>query len=355
MDPRWLPWCWGAGAIACGVLFFAVQPWRAEWRMGWNLMRQYPAAWLAAWGLAAVDALEAWAHGQSTGGIAGTTNGMVVSAVRQSLQGWTFGAGAGLLGIGLLLFNAGGMRRGMIKGVESVTGKRGRVWLGVLWVGALALAADVLLQGREIPAVWSMVVTFLAVPLTGWVSAAVLGGWLLLAETAGRKPGKVAGVRWMESAAAHAARLWPWIILHGLGWWLCRWLPGPGVHYLGWALVVGAVGLGFAPLVFLHVKQLPEAGLGLGRALQLWRVAGWQLLTWLMGAAILFYGWGSLVVLLSALAVGAPDGVKLLLAGAAGMGQICLTFLSLGAWVAFRTAEAPGPPRGKRSSKAKSP
>ena len=116
-----------------------------------------------------------------------------------------------------------------------------------------------------------------------------------------------------------------------------------------------AVGLGFAPLVFLHVKQLPEAGLGLGRALQLWRVAGWQLLTWLMGAAILFYGWGSLGVLLSALAVGAPDGVKFLLASAAGMGQICLTFLSLGAWVAFRTAEAPGPPRGKRSSKAKSP
>jgi hypothetical protein len=354
MDPRWLPWCWGAGAIGCGVVFFLIQPWRVQWRNGWNLMRRYPKAWLLAAGLAMADIPGSWAHGSPVGGDTGIEEEIVAVSVRQALQGWTLGAGAGLVVAGMLLFNVGGIRRGMIKGVESVTGKRGRVWLGVLFAGALALAADLLLQGKDMPALWTMVVTLVAVPLTGWVSAAVLAGWLLLAETDGRMPAKIPGVRWLETSAAHAARLWPWILLHGLGWWLVRWLPHEAVYYSAWALTVGAVGFGFAPLIFLHVKQLPGTMQGIRGALQLWKGSAWQPLVWLMGAGVLFYAWSAVRLVLASAAAGAPDGVKVVLAALGGLGQICLTFLSLGAWVAFRLADVSPSPQRKSSRKAKS-
>ena len=352
MDPRWLPWCWVAGAIGCAAVFFGVQPWRAEWRQGRDLVWKYPASWLVPAGLLALDALPGlrrWAGWDSNQESAA---GWVAATLMDALHGWTFGVGSALLLAVLLAGNVAGMRRGMLKGVESVTGRSGRGMLAVLLTGALAVLADFALQGRGVPVVWHGVVTVLAIPLVGGVAAVVLAGLLLLAETVVRAPGKVAEVRWLESAAAHAARLWPWALTHGLGWWLGRWLPPEATDYLKWAVAVAGLGFAFAPLVFLHVRTAAEGREGLTRAVDFWVIKGWQPLAWMMVAGMIFFLWHLAGQGVQTIATEAPLPLQIGLAGALGLGQIGLTVMALGAWVALRLAGAPPSSRPRRSRKA---
>lgn len=353
MDPRWLPWCWGAGAIGCAAVFFGVQPWQAEWRRGVDLVWKYPASWLLPAGLLALDALPGLRP--PPGGLSGQegkAGGWVAEALLEALHGWTFGAGPALLLALLLAFNLAGMRRGMLKGVESVTGGSGRGFLVLFTAGALALLADLALRGRGVPVVWHGVVTTLAVPLVGGVAAIILAGLLLLAETMVRAPGKMEGVRWLESAAAHGARLWPWGLAHGLGWWFSRWLPLEAMTYLKWGVVVGGLGFCFAPLVFLHVRRTAEAREGWQRAVDFWAVKGWQPLAWVMVAGILFFPWYLAGQGLGRMAAEAPRPLQIGLAAVFALGQIGLTVMALGAWVALRLAGVPPPARPRRSRKA---
>lgn len=356
MDPRWWPWCWAAGAAGSAAVCWWVQPWRAEFRMGWELVRKYPAAWLIPAVLAGLDYLAAWGTGGLRTMESGQTHPAVflamARAVREGWHGWTFGPGAGL-GLALLLVvNAAGLRRGFLKGVESVTGWSGGWMLTLLLVGAAGLVADVLLRGRGLPAAWHVVVSGLAVPLMGWVSAAVWAGLLLLAETLIRAPEKMAGVRWLESAAAHAARLWPWALVHGLGAWLVRWLPPGVVSGVEIGLLVPVLLLPFAPLLFLHVRGASDAAEGFGMSLQLWSRKAWQVVVWLAVAGMLFFAWNLSGRVLAAAVPGAwwpavEAGQRL--------GQIALTVLALGAWVALRLTGNPPPARSARLPRKASP
>jgi len=343
MDPHWLPWCWGAGAAGCAAIFFAVQPWREEFRQGFALVRKYPAAWAVPVGLAVVDGLAVgWAGRvpQLPESGAGRWSAM---ALAQAWQGMSYGPAVALLGVVLVLFNVAGLRQGFLKGVDSVMGRGGRAALALLAAGALALVADAALAGREVAPGWHMAVSILAIPAVGWPAAAVLAGLLLLAETESRAPEKVAEVRWMESAAAHTARLWPWALGHGLGWWLGRWLPGPAEEVAGW--VAAAVGgwMAFAPAVFLHVKHGSEWRGGLARALGLWRSCGWQPLAWGAVAGMVFFLWFQAGKGLAGLVADAPDGLRIVLACGHGIVHIGLTVGMLGTWMSFRTAGQPLP------------
>lgn len=354
MDPRWLPWCWAVGAAGCAVLFWTVQPWRREWTGGARLVRKFPAAWLLPAVLLGLDAmpwnimlggpagLGAWNPGGTSGWTA------VGCAVVQSLQGFHFGPCAALVGALLVTVNAWGMRRGFLRGVSSVTGWRGYTVLAGLLTGAAALLAGMLPVGQGLPQVWHMAAAALAIPLVGWVSAVVLAGLLLLAETEHRSPEKVSEVRWLESAAAHSVRLWPWALGHGFVWWLGRELPDRALFYAWPLLTVAALALAFAPLLFLHVKELPAARVGGRDALMLWKMAGWQLPAWLATASLLFYvshlaGQG-----LARAVEDQPAVLRIGLASLHGIVHIGVSVMSLGAWVEFRLAGATSVKRPRR-------
>ena len=273
----------------------------------------------------------------------------VAQSLAETLHGLAFGVGAALAGALLLAVDAGGMRRGFFKGVESVTGQRGFAVFSVLLVGATALAADVALRGHGVPAVWHWAVRALAVPLVGWTSATVLAGWLLLAETSVRAPAKVAEVRWLESAAAHSVRLWPWALGHGLIWWLGFGLPGWATEYAGEVLATAALVLAFAPLVFLHVKRLAESKAGAGGALRFWRSHGWQPIAWLAVAALVFYGWHLAGQGMARATAKQAAALRIGLATLHGIVHVGIAMMSLGAWVALRLAGDSPLPRPRRA------
>ncbi len=348
MDPRWLPWCWAAGAVGCAVVFWAVQPWRGPWAHGWRMVRHYPATWLIPSGLALADAIFARLQG-----VIASPPYHPVSAVAQSLaeawQGIHLGSGAALIGSFMLAVNAWGIRRGFMKGITSVTGETGKRWVAVLLVGAVALGADAGLAGREVPAVWHGAATALAIPLVGWVAATVLAGLLLLGETAGRAPEKMEGVRWLESAAAHSIRLWPWALGHGFLWWLGRVVPAVVGFYGGVLLALVALTLAFAPLIFLHVKNLTGARAGAGEAVRGWRTKAWQPCAWLGAAGILFTGWAVTGEALYQSISGLPAWTRIGLASAHRLVHMSLTVMALVAWVGFRLADAPPTRQPRRS------
>ena len=349
MDPRWLPWCWAAGAAGCAVVFFAVQPWRAEWAAGFRLVRKYPASWALPTTLLGLDALRDWWLGRrAASGEAMPALARVAQGVGESLQGLHFGSGAALLGALLLAVDAWGMRRGFLKGASSVTGKPGYPLLALMFIGAVALAADPGLAGRGVPGVWHAVVTALAIPLVGWVAAALLAGLLLLAETEARAPEKVAEVRWLESAAAHSMRLWPWTIGHGILWWL-GWILPKWMSAYAWEMLGPlALWLAFSPFVFLHVKQFADARQGGWQAMGFWRTQGWQLPAWLAGAGLVFYSWHLLGQGMDRAMAAKPEALRIGLATLHAIGHIGWTVMSLGAWVGFRLVETPSPQRPRR-------
>lgn len=352
MDPRWLPWCWAAGAAGCMVVFFWIQPWRAEFRRGWDLVRKYPAAWAVPAGLLLVDALGAAWAGRMPRFPQESAWRWTASALLQGGHGVAFGPAAALLAGVLLAGNAAGLRRGFLKGAESVAGPAGRGLPWLVFLGMLALPADGLLAHRGVPVVWHMAVSALAVPLVGWVAAAVLAGWLLLAETEGRAPDKAGGVRWLESAAAHAARLWPWAVAHGVLWWLGKWLPELALAWVQVAVGLAGLVLAFAPLLFLHVKQTHDVRKGLADSLALWLKKGWQAAVWLGVAGMGFYLWFLAGKGLDAASLDAPGWLRTGLAALHRLVHLGLTVMGLGAWVALRLTDAPAPRRPRR---AKSP
>jgi hypothetical protein len=354
MDPRWLPVCWGAGAAACALLFFGVQPWRAEFAKGFCLLWKFPMAWVLPLGLTVLDRLPLL--GQTAGGLAPLSFRSVSQALLGVWHGAGYsGTGAALATAVLVAGNVQGMRRGCIKGVESVLGISGRAGLVVLILGALALVAEAALARQEVPMAWHLAVSALAMPLVGWTSAAVLAGLLLLAETEARAPEKIEGVRWLESSAAHAARLWPWALGHGLWWWLLRWLPEGWRGILSWVIVPPGVLLAFAPLVFLHVKHRREGRAGLSQAMALWRSHGWQVPAWAAVSGLIFTLWILAENQTAALMSSAVPALRFLLATVHTMVHICLTMGTLAAWIHLRTAEEPLPSRPPRSRKATPP
>jgi hypothetical protein len=354
MDPGWWPWCWAAGAAACAVLCWLVQPWRAEFQKGWTLIRHYPAAWLIPAMLTGLDALAVWVMGDGlpVPPWEGSPLPAMARALQEGAHGWTFGPGAAMVVVFLVIFNAAGMRRGLLKGAESVTGRAGRWPLVLLLTGAVALPADLLLRDRGLPVGWHVVVSGLAVPLLGWVSAAVWGGLVLLAETLTRAPEKIRSVRWLESAAAHASRLWPWGLAHGIGAWLIRWLPEPAVSGATLALALPAMAWLFAPLHFLHVKLASEVWAGVRQSLAFWLRHGWQAVVWLGLAGMLVFSWD---LMGRVLAGAVPGPWEMGLAAVWTLGQIALTVMTLGAWVALRLSGHSPPARSSRRSRKASP
>jgi len=349
MDPRWLPVCWGAGAAACALLFFGVQPWREPFAKGFCLLWKFPMAWALPLGLTVLDRLP-WL-GQTAGGPAPWGFRSVSLALLQVWHGTGFsGTGAALVAAVLVAANVQGMRRGCIKGVESVLGISGRAGLAVLILGAWALVAEAALARQDVPMAWHLAVSALAMPLVGWTSAAVLAGLLLLAETEARAPEKIDGVRWLESSAAHAARLWPWALGHGIWWWLLRWLPEGWWGILSWMIVLPGGLLAFAPLVFLHVKHRREGRAGLGQAMGLWRSHGWQVAAWAAVTGLIFSLWIFVENQSMALTSSAAPALRFLLASVYAMVHLCLTVGTLGAWIQLRTACAPLPPRSGRAT-----
>ncbi len=353
MDPRCLPWCWSAGAAACAGLFFAVQPWRGEFRSGFALVKKYPAAWALPAALQATDTLASYRlRGSLPPLTADAPLAETASALLHAWHGFSFGPAVALLAAALLAANAAGLRQGFFTGAESVTHQAGSRWLILLLLGGAALLADASLAKLGLPPVWHAAATLLAIPLVGWPSAALLAGLLLLAETEHRAPKKVAGVRWLESAAAHSLRLWPWALAHGSVWWLGRWLP-PEARTAGLP-VLAALGLAlaFAPLVFLHLRQSSLWPQGAHQAATLWRTHGWQTLAWLSTAGLGAHLWGLAGQQLARALPTAPPWLQLLLTAAHALVQIGLTVLALSAWVHLRGPSAPpsAPPKGRRAA-----
>ena len=351
MDPQWLPWCWAAGAAGCAGVFFAVQPWRAEFRGGFDLVRKYPAAWAVPAGLLVLEAVASGWGGRMPHFSGEPGARWTAGAMLQAGQGLAFGPAVALLSGLLLAANVAGLRRGFLKGVESVMGGGGQGLLALLFAGVAALVADTMLAEHGVPMVWHAVVTVVAVPLMGWAPAAVLAGLLLLAETEVRAPKKVGEVRWLESAAAHSARLWPWALAHGLAWWLGRWLPVEAAVVGQWVLAAAGLVLVFAPLVFLHVKQAPGWRSGAGQALGLWRTRGGQPLAWLAVAGLGFFLWFLAGQGLAGLSAGGPDWLRIGLASGHALVQIGLTVVALSAWVNLRLAGEPPPARPRRPAR----
>ncbi|RYD29145.1 MAG: hypothetical protein EOP86_22105, partial [Verrucomicrobiaceae bacterium] len=217
MDPRWLPWCWAAAAAGCIALYLLTQPWRREFFAGFSVARRYPGTWLIPAGLLTADALAAaWRKGQLPDWNPVSAELGVAESLLGAVHGFALGDGAALVAGVALALNAGGLRTGLRKGLESVFGRAMPGVPVLLFAGLAAVISDFSLSRMGLSVWWHAGLSVLAAPLAGWTSALVLAGLLLGAETVFRAPEKMPRVHWMETAAGHSVRLWPWAMAHAL-------------------------------------------------------------------------------------------------------------------------------------------
>lgn len=352
MDARWLPWCWAAAALGCAGLFSLVHPWRREFRIGFGIGDGwFPAVWLIPSVLLGADfgvrVLRggAWPDGDElTVPVARGTAESLMAA----LHGFGFGEGAALLAGLALAFDLGGMRKGLRKGLESVSHRPPSPVIFLLFIGIGAAAAAMALEWWQAAVVWKVLVSLLVAPLAGWTSSLLLAGLLLLAETRVRAPRRLEQVRWMETAAAHSARLWPWTVAHALIFLGVRWIPEELPVWTGWLPVgIGAV-LMFAPLIFLHVKKVSGSGTGVDQSLRLWGLKGWQPVAWTGVAGVWFFLWRVAGLGLSSEFVSDKVWLRITLASLHGLAHTWLTVGLLGAWTALRLRDLPPPPPRSR-------
>lgn len=360
MDPRWWPWCWALAAVFCAVAFTLAQPWTREFRAGLSLTRQWPAAWLIPGALLLADTLaaawrqKAWPDwtfvpvGQSTG-----------AALAETIHGFSYGDGAALIAGTALALNVGGMRKGLRAGLDDLSPKSGS---GVPMVLFMALAAGLLnlILCRALPGLgWRVAFSVLEAPLAGWTCTMVLAALLLLAETTfrnaapaaektprrGRKSPKPPSGAWLETAAAHSIRLWPWALAQAVLWPLCRWIPQSWVPWAGWVPLVPGLVMIFAPLVFLHVKRRSDAPEAWRSACRFWLSRGWQGAVWLAVAGLWFFLFHYASAWLLTSLAGQSRWLRITLASFQGLAHTWLTVAMLGAWVALRLRDLPPPSR----------
>lgn len=353
MDPALAPWIWGAAAALCGLTFWLVNPVRGVIRSGGNAMRGHPSPWLVPGLLLAADDALLRAAPAHAAGVQPWWD-QALRSTADSLAGiWSgpfLSQTAALVGGVAWLFNAGGIRRGVTSGLESVFGAGSARWAGWLAAGIPALAAEIALRNYELPAGWRIAVILLTAPLHGWAAVLFAGGIWLFAETQFRAPSKTAKIRWPETAAAHSIRLWPWVVAGAVAWVAWRLLP-PVAHPVlrsgWWGLAVLSCA---APLVFLHVPRAGDFSAGIRESAKRLRtlLPAWAGFTAAAGMVLL--AWHAAEV---ALRQRGPDP-----ASPAGLALACLlrlihTWLLVRAmcgWVAAGSGKhRPARPAGRRS------
>ena len=356
MDTQVPAWAWACGAALCAAGFWWALPWRTEFDRGRRAFSGHPGAWLLPAGLAAADLLlRAW-RGPSavlTGppGAARSLAGAAESLTGVITGAW-LGQGAALAAGVLVFLNAGGCRRGLRKGLESVFAGSAEGALGILLAGWLVLLADVLLAARGLPAAWHLIASLLGAPAVGAVCAAVTGGWLLMAETARLAPEQRGEIRWLESAAAHAARLWPCAIAGALGWILWRWLP-PNAAFLlrPAAWVLAAAGL-FVPPVFLKLRTAAAWREGVRESMEGWRRGAAAAAVWLVSAGFCFFLFSLAATVPAHAGRTWPAAVLIPVAMLLRAAHTWLAMTLLGGWIMLRPVPPPAAsPRPRRKPK----
>lgn len=354
MDPRWWPWCWAAAAAVCAGLFTMLQPWRREFRAGLEIaVGQKMGCWLIPAALLAADALaEAWRKGILPDQEFTPVGQGTAESLLRAVHGFGLGDGAALVAGVALALDAGGLRRGLRKGVESVMAGRGGAGVMVILLMSLsAVVVDFSLCRLNLALGWRVIFSLLEAPLAGWVSSLVLAGLLLVAETRFRAPEKIPHVHWLETAAAHSARLWPWALAHSLLWLGGRWLPESWQAAAVLLLLLPGLVLIFAPLVFLHVKRYSDASEGWAVALAMWGRKGWQVLAWGAVAGLWCFLWSFAGGWLAREPGIASWGIRITLASLHGLAHTWLTVALLGAWTALRLRDLPPPPSPPATSR----
>lgn len=353
IDARWLPWCWTAAALACAGLLALVQPWRREFRIGFGIADGWLAgAWLIPGVLLGADfAVRVlrqgnWPEGEE---LAVSVGRGTAESLMGAIHGFGFGEGAALLAGLALAVNLGGLRRGLRKGLESVSHRPPARMIAVLLIGIAGAAAAPVLDWWKVAMVWKVLVSLLVAPLAGWTSSLLLAGLLLLAETGMRAPRKLEQVRWMETAAAHSARLWPWTVAQALIFLGRRWIPDDLPIWAGWLPVGTGAVLVFAPVVFLHVKKVSGSGAGVEQSLRLWGAKGWQPVAWAGVAGVWFFLWRVAGLGLASEFVNDRVWLRITLASLHGLAHTWLTVGMLGAWTALRLRDLPPPAPRPRS------
>ncbi|MES2709099.1 MAG: hypothetical protein V4726_21060 [Verrucomicrobiota bacterium] len=357
MDPRWLPWCWAVGGLVFAALFLLVQPWRAEFRAGFDLVLGNFRTWLIPAGLLAADALASWWRNWTLPDWTPVPVGRgTAESLLRAVHGFGLGGGAALVAGVALAVNAGGLRTGLRKGVETVTGRRGTWILIVLFISLGTVIADFSLCRMNLATGWRAGFSVLAAPLAGWTSALVLAGLLVAAEAKFRplhSKKTPEAPPWLETAAAHSVRLWPWAPAHALVWLAGRWLPDAWRVTGFWLLPLPGLALIFAPLVFLHVKARAEMREGWAAALKTWARKSWQALAWGAVAGLWFFLWGFAGGWLSTGPGSGSWGIRITLASLHGLAHTWLTVAMLGAWMALRLKDLPPPPSPPRRPAAR--
>lgn len=359
MDPRWWPWWWALAAIICAAAFTFAHPWLREFRAGISLTRRWPAAWLIPSGLLLADTLAEALRAKSWPDwlFFPVGQGTAVS-LAETLHGLAFGDGAALIAGILLALNVGGLWTGLRAGLNDLRPQSGPGVPLVLFASLAAVVLDLLLC-RALPGSgWRVAFSILEAPLAGWTASLVLAGLLLLVESglrdaegpekpkASRRTKKIVPpTPWLETAAAHSVRFWPWAIAHAVLWPLSRWIPDSWRSWAFWLPSLPALMLIFAPLVFLRLKRRSDASAAWPAACSLWLGRGWQAVVWLAMAGLWFFLFQYATGWLRSALEGKSWWLRITLASVQGLAHTWLTVSLLGAWVALRLRDMPPPPR----------
>lgn len=205
----WIPWAWGAGAAVCFGLLCLLHPWRAQFRAALAAMRGNRVVWVLPLAAVVLERLWQWrpeAIVEASPAAAGWLAGDSIAAV---LTWPVRGEVLAMLAAGAFFANSGGLRTGLMRGIDSVfapaSARVCKLLLLASATASLGIPAVRFGAGGENGR------TLILVMASLWsaLAATLVAGWLLqVFEAHSRAPEKAGRIRWMELAAQYVPRLW---------------------------------------------------------------------------------------------------------------------------------------------------
>ncbi len=205
----WIPWAWGAGAAFCFGFMCLLQPWRRQFRCAWTVMLGNRTVWLLPLAAVVLERVWQWKPGEYYDASAAAACLRAGDSLAAVLTWPVRGEVLAMLAAGAFFANSGGLRTGLLRGIDSVFG------------AAVARVAKVLLLGSATASLGIPAVRFgsggehgrTIIPIMSslWfaLAATLVTGWLLqVFEAHSRAPEKAGKIRWMELAAQYVPRLW---------------------------------------------------------------------------------------------------------------------------------------------------
>jgi hypothetical protein len=345
----WIPWAWGAGAAVCFLLLCLLQPWRGQFRSAWALLRGERAVWMLPLASVILEWLWQWrlsVHADTSAQAAGWLAG---DSLATALTWPVRGEIPAMLAAAAFFANSGGLRSGLLRGIDPVMGPVAARIFKILLLASATAALGIPAVRFGAGGEHGRTLILLMSSLWSSLAATLMVCWLLLRfETHRRAPEKAAKIRWVELSAQYVPRLWFMVLAGAAAFPMMDLLSmelRSVLRFYAWPVVLV---LAWFPVTALRTAEAGEIHTAFRTALRRsWQGAG-AFLCWLAVAGASFFLLHWLTALLTSLC---PEEAwwRQIPAVAGQVAWVWLAVWMLGAWACIQVDKLALPARETRA------